>query len=276
MPAVVPPFPVVGSPHVDLQIRDLYRRMSTIERILRISEPPTVPAPTPVPVSARVVPGRVVYCARGALHYNQGWGSYGELWEGYALYLLKLYPPSLVLSATAHVSEVFESDEELRSPYGPFTLTDIEPHELGPDVPPLLPRFARYWGGEFDPDIEHHWVSSPIAIDLKVPAPRGGGYWYNVGTFQPSGRRGNFRGGVADLPYLPFTCGYTFAGEPALASALFLRWPEGMRGAVTFIAVWIDNFEGRVVSVSFGGRPGRHGTRKLVFIAVKPVKVGSG
>lgn len=266
MPAVAPPFPVAGNPHVDFEVRELYRRLGTVERVLRTS----APSPAPVPASVKVVTGKVVYCARDTLYYDQGWGTYGKLWGGYAIYLLKLFPPSLVLSVIAYVSDLFENNQGTSRPFGPFTLTDIEPNELMDSIEtgvPILPPYARYWGGELDVDPEYSWESSPIVIDFVVSRPFGGGYWHNVGRYQRTGRRGGGRHeDIGALPYLPFTCGYGFGGVPFVTAEVGRQWQPGMRGSVTFIAMWIDSLVSRIAT----GVP----IREAVLFAVKPVKAG--
>lgn len=260
MPAVAPSFPAAQSSHLDLQIRELYRRVGTIERVLRTS----APSPAPASHTVKTVEGRVVYCVRGTLHYDMGWGTFGDLRRGGALYLLKLFPPSVVVSVSAYLSRAFESDEGEEESFEGFALSDVEPNEETVSL-----RLIRYWGDEFNPDVNsmYPWVSSPIAIDLKVQHPSSISYWYNVRRYQTGGRMGRGRPNIVNLPYLPFTCGWVFGGVPAVAGTTGDGWPRGMQGSVTFVAVWLDSLKDRIGVKEFlrAGKP---------FFVVKPVKVG--
>lgn len=265
MPAVAPPFPVARKPHLDLEIRELYRRVGAIERVLRTS----APSPAPTSVTVKTVDGKTLYCVRGRVRYDQGWGNFGKLWGGYALYLLKLYPPSMVLSVSAYLSRKFESDEGDEQSFGGLVLVDLEPHEVSDPNDPGPPAFRgnwRYWGAELNPDGLYPWVSMPIAIDLKVQHPSLASYRYNIRRYQRRAREGSGRQDIDPLPYLPFTCGWTFGGTPAATASEGVDWSEGMRGEVTVVAVWIDDLVNREVSgVSF---------RAQSLFAVKPLKVG--
>lgn len=266
MPSVAPPFPVAQKPHLDFEIRELYRRVGVIERLLRTS----APSPAPTSATVKITIGKTIYCVRGTVHFDQGWGRYLGLWGAKALYLLKLKPPSLVLSVLAYLSRAFQSNDGEEASFGGFVLADIEPDEIlepGDPEPPVFPRSGRYWGDELDPDATYgNWVSAPIPIEFKVQHPSLDRYWYNIRRYQPRAREGLGRQGIGSLPHLPFTCGWIFSGERAAAETGAQGWPDGMQGAVTVVAVWIDRFEKRVV-------PGVSLRAKSLF-ALKPVKVG--
>lgn len=260
MPAVVPPFPVANRPKVDFEIRELYRRLTTIERVLRTS----APSPAPSPVSINYVSAKVLYCSIGSVGFDQGWiGNRVKLRRKAALLLEQLHPISVVLSLTAYISELFARDGGPASPYGRLSFSDILPAEEP------RPLYADYWGNIERDNMIGRYVTAPLTIDMKVLFPfTFNRYWYNVRRNHASGRMSSGRP-VGTLPYLPLSVGFAF-GDPTVAEegqvANGEQWPEDAQGEVMVVAVWLDNLATR----TFAGKP----IRERSLFAVAPVKVG--
>jgi hypothetical protein len=207
MAATAPTFPATGSPHLDIQLRQLYGRIVTAERAIGIGEgTPSVPPVTDVLL--QLVEATPVKLLQGFVRFDEGWAVSGGLQMRSGPVLLgNPVPPFVVLDVTVNVDVVFNYDLEFAIHFGVGTSADTEVNQ------------RWYYAGSSRDASALPWLGSELL--LNHPTGQIPERYANIGVVQTNVR--------------PIVAGFFRAGP-----APFSEWPADMKGQLQVLIVYAD------------------------------------
>ncbi len=230
MTSTVPPFPVSGSPHADIEMRELYARLGHVERRIGKAEGDSEP------LSFKVSGAKLVLLDNKTVRHGEGWyeGTVGGEASGPAVLLGNLKAPGVVLSLTAYLLEEF-SPSLGGSHY--LLVTDVYGHE----GLPIAPRFWAYVEAGLTGIEALSYIGQSLAMreDSMMPGPSGDS-WRNIGVLH-NGRESWGRG-VPPIPeWVPIVVGFAWGRQPA-GTVGEPAEPVGIdyQGALHVIVVYVE------------------------------------
>lgn len=208
MPATAPPFPTAGSPHLDIELRDLYSRVNIAERALGIGEgTPSTPPVTDVFI--QLIEATPVKLLQGFVRFDEGWSTPG--WPQMrrdSILLGDPVPPFVVLDVVANLDVPFNYDLPF-APLGFGVSTDVD---TGVDE-------KRYYAGTGGQDVSRlDWQGQ----ELNLSRPNAGDAYANVGVVQTARR--------------PIVAGFFWVGPRP-----FTDWPADMEGQLQVLVLYADS-----------------------------------
>lgn len=168
-----PPYPVADSPHTDIELRELYARVSRIERLLGIVVAPSGATQLP---SFNVSRAILVQMGNTTLSYDEGWfnglprpGSPGRR----ITHDDDVDAPGVVLTLAGYVLETFPQENR------DLTVSDRFPTQT-------IGQFKDFWGSvDRDKVNAGGWVGSPLVIiEVHSRPPSAILDWRNIGRIQ--------------------------------------------------------------------------------------------
>lgn len=222
MPAAVPPYPVPGAPHTDLQIRALYARLRNCETLLGVA--PT-PAPDTAPVelgNAQVIKATPVKLFQGFVDFDKGWFHPNPLSlqpTGPAIVLGTPKPPYVVLQVWVTLDTVFSAPGGNPLAADWFTIGTSASVPAGVDA-------RRYYA----------WGNDNYELETTI------GWDFTMRLTQPIGLGIDFKSvGVVQTVSRPILAGFV---QPTFRVAQF---PEGQVGRVHVMVVYADTPEPELI-----------------------------
>lgn len=217
MPATAPPFPTVGLPHLDIELRDLYSRINVAEKVLGIGEG-TPSTPPVTDVNIQLVEAVPVKLLQAFVPFDAGWSvSNRPQFRHSPILLGNPEPPFVVLDVMVNVDIPFNYDivpAVLSFGVGTSVMTDDDQR--------------IYYAGTLANASTLRWVGQ----ELNMSRPDANDGFANIGVVQTEHR--------------PVVAGFYWIGPQP-----FGDWPAGMVGQMQVLVLYADsNTGGEVVPLS--------------------------
>lgn len=215
MATTAPPFSAAHSPHLDIELRELYGRVMAAERAIGIGEG-TVSVPPVTDLDVRLVEATPVKLLQGFVRFDEGWPVPEAVPERPQpkrgpILLGAPVPPFVVLDVFVNLDVVFNYDLSYSMFFGVGTTADTEVNQ----------RF--YYAGTAQDASILEWPGA----DLVLTRPTSSDRYTNIGVVQTASRpivAGFFRNTAAPTP--------------------FPDWPADMEGQVHVLVTYADSDTG--------------------------------
>lgn len=211
MPATAPPFPATGNPHLDIQLRELYRRLVEAEVAIGVG-PVSTATPLPNLGIVGVIEATPVKLFQGFVDFDRGWfddhpDSLPS--SGPAVILGNPRPPFVVLQVFVTCDVVF-NNEIAAAGFG-----------VGTTFAPAPISHKTYYASTTYPmwQLPHRGAEPPLGFEQELG---GGQYFKSVGVVQT-------------LPPTLIEAGFI------QTTSRFAQWPAGMEGRVHVMVVYADS-----------------------------------